>query len=98
MALPLRQEVNMTTFERWRAPSNGCAMAWSDRKPMKKYDIRLVDQFYLYCQALARTARHRDDAYNRSLVKARRQLWSALIGAALLFYYLVERVAQAMLF
>lgn len=88
----------MTTFERWRDPSSRFATARGDRRPMKKYDIRLVDQFYVYCQALARNERHRDEAYNRSRVWAKRQLWSTLIGAALLFYYLVERVAQAMLF
>jgi hypothetical protein len=70
----------------------------SDREPMKKYDIRLVDQFYAYCQALAHAERHRDEACHRARVMARRHLWSALAGAALLFYYLVERVAPATLF
>lgn len=88
----------MTTFEQWRAPSSRYVLAWSEHKPMKKYDIRLVDQFYVYCQALARTERHRDEASRRARVVARRHLWSALVGAALLFYYLVERVAHAMLF
>jgi hypothetical protein len=88
----------MTTFEQWQDPSSRCTTGRAARKPMKKYDIRLVDQFYAYCQALARTERHRDEAYIRSRVSARRQFWSLLVGAALLFYYLVERVAQAMLF
>ena len=61
----------MTTFEHWRAPSSRFAPARSDRKPTKKYDIRLVDQFYVYCQALARTERHRDEAYQRSRISAR---------------------------
>lgn len=73
-------------------------MARGDRRPIKKYDMRLVDQFYVYCQAVARTERHRDETCRRTRVSARRQIWSAVIGAALLFYYLVERVAQAMLF
>lgn len=87
----------MTTFEHWEHPSSRYASVRGGRAPAKQYDIRLVDQFYVYCQALAHTARHRDEASIRLRVSARRQLWSTLIGAALLFYYLVERVAQATL-
>lgn len=85
----------MTTFAQWRSPSNRVEMAWSGSKP-KKYDIRVVDQFYVYCQTVARTERHRDEAHDRSYESTKRSIWAMLIAGSFLFYYLVERVAQAM--
>ncbi len=70
-------------------------MAWSGSKP-KKYDIRVVDHFYVYCQSVARTERHRDDARDRSYESTKRSIWAMLVAGSFLFYYLVERVAQAM--
>lgn len=85
----------MTTFAQWRSPSNRVEMAWSGSKP-KKYDIRVVDQFYVYCQTVARTERHRDEVHDRSYESTKRSIWAMLIAGSFLFYYLVERVAQAM--
>jgi hypothetical protein len=69
--------------------------AGTDRKP-RKYDIRVVDQFYAYCQAIAHTEKHRDEAQCWSHGAARRAIWAMLVTGSLLFYYLMDRVAQAM--
>lgn len=70
-------------------------MASPDSKP-EKYDIRLVDQFYVYSQAVARTERHRDEAHGRAYQSAKRSIYVTLVSGSLMFYYLVERVAVAM--
>lgn len=85
----------MTTFEQWRSPSHRVDAAGADRKP-RKYDIRVVDQFYSYCQAIAHTEKHRVDAHARSHGAARRSIWAMLITGSFLLYYLMDRVAQAM--
>ena len=85
----------MTTFAQRHGPSYRLERAWTPPPP-KKYDIRTVDQFYAYCQAVSRTARHRDEAHARSHEVTKRSLWTALISGSFLFYYLVERVVQAM--
>lgn len=86
----------MTTFAQWRSPSNRVEMARTGGKP-KKYDIRVVDQFYVYSQAVARTYKHRDEARHRSYESTKRSIWVMLIAGSFLFYYLVERVALATL-
>lgn len=55
-----------------------------------------MDQFYAYCQAVSRTAKHRDEARERSHAATKRSVWTMLIAGSFLFYYLLERVAQAM--
>lgn len=85
----------MTTFEQWRSPSNRLTAARVGRRP-NKYDIRVVDQFYAYCRAVSRTDAHREDSA-RSQRMTKRNLLTILVTGAFLFYYLVERVAQAML-
>jgi hypothetical protein len=65
-----------------------------DGKP-RKYDIRVVDQFYTYCSAVARANEHREAAAESQHV-TKRHLWAALIVASVLCFYFVERVAQAM--
>lgn len=84
----------MTTFEQWRSPSGRIAAGRVGRKP-NKYDIRVVDQFYSYCRAVSRTSAHREDAA-RSQRAMTRSIWTILVTGAFVFYYLVERVAQAM--
>jgi hypothetical protein len=56
----------------------------------------VVDQFYDYCRAVSRTDAHRDETA-RLQRTTRRHLLTVLVTGAFLFYYLVERVAQAML-
>jgi hypothetical protein len=82
----------MSTFERW-SRSAGLLPARLDRKP-KRYDIRVVDQFYGYCQAVARTHRHRDEAQVRSQLATRRSIGTMVLVGVLLCYYLIERIAQ----
>jgi len=65
-----------------------------DGKP-RKYDMRVVDQFYAYCSAVARANEHREAAAESQHV-SKRHLWAALILGSLLCFYFVERVAQAM--
>ncbi|HET9404910.1 MAG TPA: hypothetical protein VFO57_10050 [Burkholderiales bacterium] len=84
----------MTTFEQWRSPSSRMTAAGTGHKP-RKYDIRVVDQFYAYCQAIAHTEKHRDEARCRSHGAARRSIWTMLVTASFMFYYLMDRVAQA---
>ena len=69
-------------------------MSRPESKP-RKYDMRVVDQFYTYCNAVAQADRHREAATG-SLHATKRQLWTILIVASVLAYYLVERVVQAM--
>ena len=84
----------MTTFEQWRSPSSRLTGGRLERKP-NKYDIRVVDQFYAYCRAVSTTDTHREVAA-QSQRDMTRNIWTVLISGALLCYYLVERVAQAM--
>ena len=86
----------MTTFEQWRSPSNRPPAARVERKP-NKYDLRVVDQFYAYCRAVSRTDAVREDAAHAQRA-SRRNLLTILVTGAFLFYYLLERVAQAMSF
>ena len=87
-----RKSRSMTTFDRW-SPSAKLLPARPDRKP-KRYDIRVVDQFYGYCQAVERTHRHRDKAQVQSQFATRRNLGAMVLAGVLLCYYLVERFAQ----
>ena len=82
----------MTTFERW-SRSATLLPGRPDRKP-KRYDIRVVDQFYGYCQAVARTHRHRDEAQVQSQFATRRNLGTMVLAGVLLCYYLIERISQ----
>ena len=82
----------MTTFERWSASAR-LLPAGPDRKP-KRYDIRVVDQFHGYCQAVARSHRHRDEAQVQSQFATRRHIGTMVVAGILLCYYLVERFAQ----
>jgi hypothetical protein len=79
----------MATFEQWSTPSR-LVPAGLDRKP-KRYDIRVVDQFYGYCQAVARTHRHRDEAQIQSQFATRRSIGAMVLAGGLLCYYLLER-------
>ena len=83
----------MTTFAHWCSPSSRLAAARAAGKP-RNYDMRVVDQFYGYCSAVARADRHRETAAE-SLHATKRHLWTILIGAGIFGYYLLERVAQA---
>ena len=57
--------------------------------------MRVVDHFYAYCRAVARDDRHREAAAE-SQHATKRHLWTILIAAGVIGYYLAERVAQAM--
>lgn len=83
----------MTTFEQWRSPGGRLEMARPGREP-KKYDIRVVDQFYVYCDAVARTHRHRDEALVQSQLATRRYIGTMLIAGGLVCYYLLERISE----
>lgn len=85
----------MTTLAHRPTPATRLERIRSHDAP-KKYDIRVVDQFYVYCQAVARTQRHRDALREHTYQAMKRSLWTLLIAGGFLFYYLVERVAQAM--
>lgn len=61
----------------------------------RKYDTRVVDQFYSYCQAISRTAGHREAAVE-SQYATKRGFWVALFVGSVLSFYFLERVAQAM--
>lgn len=82
----------MTTFFQWRSPGCPLELARSERPP-KTYDIRVVDQFYAYCQAVARTEKHRE-AVGQSRHTPRRTLWAIMIAGAFLGYYLLERLTS----
>jgi len=82
----------MPTFEQWSRPSR-LLPARLDRKP-KRYDIRVVDQFYDYCQAVARTHRHRDEAQIQSQFATRRSIATMVLAGGLLCYYVLERLSQ----
>ena len=84
----------MTTFAHWRSPPSRLAAARVDARP-RKYDLRVVDQFYVYCSAVSNADRHREAAAELQHAMKRR-IWTVLIAAGMLGYYLVERVAQAM--
>lgn len=84
----------MTTFAQWRSPSSRLAASCAEVKA-RKYDIRVVDQFYAYCQAVARTESDRESAA-RLQHAAKGGIWRMLIVASFLSYYVIERVAQAM--
>ena len=83
----------MTTFAQWRSPSSRLATARLDPRP-GKYDLRVVDQFYVYCSAVASADRHREAAAGMQHATKRR-LWAILIAAGILGFHAVERVAQA---
>ena len=84
----------MSTFARWQSPSSRLATARLEVRP-HKFDTRVLDHFYAYCSAVANADRHRSAAADAQQA-TRRRLWAMLIGASVLGYYLVERVAQAM--
>ena len=84
----------MTTFAQWRSPGSRLPAAHLGTRSTK-YDIRVLDHFYAYCSAIARAHRHRDEAA-RSQSVVRKHVLGLLIGAGMLSYYLIERVALAM--
>jgi len=90
-----RQNAGTTNIAQWRPVTGGSAGAPRDAKPWK-YDIRVVDQFYDYCQAIACTDRHRDEAHARLRNGLKRSIWSILVASSFLFYYVMDRAAQAM--
>lgn len=79
----------MTTFKQGGWPG----AAGASLKP-KKYDVRVVDQFYGYCEAVARTHRHREEAQVHSQFATRRAIVTMVFAAGILCYYLLERVFQ----
>lgn len=83
----------MTTFAQWSRSAAGPDLARSDRKP-KKYDIRIVDQFYIYCEAVARMHRHRDEVQVQSQLATRRNICTLIIAGGFLCYYVVDRISQ----
>ena len=83
----------MTTYAQWRSSSSRLEIE-PDSMP-RKYDIRVVDQFYSYCQAVSRTDQQRAAAA-RSQQAMKLNFWKFVIAGSLVCYYLVERVAQAM--
>lgn len=80
----------MTTFAQWRSPNYRLGLSRAERAP-KHYDLRLIDQFYAYCQAIARTERYREAAGQPRSVPWR-TLWAIMIAGAFLGYYLFERI------
>jgi len=86
----------MTRFAQWRRTMASPGDAAGGRRP-RKYDLRIVDHFYGYCDAVARTHRHRDEARLQSQLATRRSLASMILGGGLLFYYILERISQVIL-
>ena len=84
----------MSTYAQWRSPGSRAEMVTPSNEP-RKYDIRLVDQFYTYCQAVHRTDRQLAAA-SRLHQATKRGIWKLIVTGGLISYYLVERVAQAM--
>lgn len=84
----------MSTYAQWRSPGSRSETA-RPAAELRKYDIRLVDQFYIYCDAVQRTDRHRLAA-SRLHQATKRSIWKLVAAGGLVSYYLVERVAQAM--
>jgi hypothetical protein len=84
----------MTSFAQWRSPGSRLATARAEARP-RQYDTRKLDHFYAYCSAVSRADRIRD-AVVASQHAIQRRIWGLLIGASILGYYLVDRVAQAM--
>jgi hypothetical protein len=82
----------MTTYAQWRSPAGRPEIGSGDN--LRKYDIRVVDQFYSYCQAVSRTDQQRAAAA-KSHEAMKIKLWKTLIAGSLVCYYVVERVAQA---
>lgn len=80
----------MTTFAQWRSPDCRLGLARFERAP-NHYDLRLVDQFYAYCQVIARNDRFREAA-GRSLHARKLSLCAMMIAAALFGFYLFERL------
>lgn len=83
----------MSTYAQWRSPSRRGETGAGDRP--RKYDIRVVDQFYSYCQAVSGADAQRAAAA-RSRSAAKLTFWKLLIAGSIACYYVVERVAQAM--
>jgi hypothetical protein len=81
----------MTTYEQWSTTASSPGTAKGDRKP---YDIRIVDRFYGYCDAVARTHKHRDEAQLESQLGTRRTILALVLAGGLLCYYLLERAVQ----
>lgn len=90
-----QQNAVATTIAQGHPSGSRSDAALSGREP-RKYDIRVVDQFYTYCQAVARTDRHRDEAHARLRNTLKRSVWTALVSGSFLFYYVMDRAAQAM--
>jgi len=82
----------MTTLERRSGAARPLA-ARPDPRP-KRYDIRVVDQFFCYCQAVARTHHHRDQAQLQSHFATRRNIATLALAGGLFCYYLIERFSQ----
>jgi hypothetical protein len=80
----------MTTFEQWSRPGTRPEPV----RPGKKYDIRVLDQFHGYCEAVARAHRHRDEAQVQSQFATRRGLATMVLMGGVMCYYLLERVFQ----
>ena len=57
------------------------------------YDIRAVDQFHTYCQAVARADKH-CEATGQVRHASRPMLWAIIIAGASLCYYLLARLSQ----
>ena len=85
----------MTTFTRWSPTSARLAPARLDRRA-RKYDLRVVDQFYGYCTAVARAHRHRTEAQVQSQLATRRHLATLVVAGGILCYYLLERFPQVL--
>ena len=81
----------MTTSGQW---NSSAGRSERSRQP-KKYDIRILEQFYRYCVAVARIHKHRGEALERSQLGTRRKICAVLAAGGLLCYYLLERIAAA---
>src|SRR4029079_7491293 len=92
-ALAGKIDITMTTFAQWSRPGSRLDAGRLDRR-QKKYDVRVVDHFYGYCVAVARTHRHRDEAQVQSQFATRRAIVTVLFAGGALCYYLLERLSQ----
>jgi hypothetical protein len=85
----------MTTFEQGFQATNSPESARPVPKP-KKYDIRVIDHFYVYCESVAYMHRHRDEARVQSQFATRRAIATLVLAGGLLCYYLLERIPQVL--
>lgn len=85
----------MTIFERDTPAgrTRQAVMPGEAAKP-KKYDIRVVDRFYVQCRTAAEIESRRADLL-RSWQTTKRLMWTVAVGSTVVCYYVLDKVLQA---